>query len=206
MTSTLCGLLCRLIGTRFVASTADTVISQVGVHGSCSNVRIKINVRDNKQIIEIQVLADSNRNVVKTASRRCPSHTTEIAHTACLARWAFDHIVSCAFIQTPYPGIVSVTYARASVLCKAAGAFAKTSIISYKCDTHEGISNAITILFGETNIVVKNTKGESDTISLNGVTCRQDTHDVYYHAPCLDQMISDLCRTTFILFSQQRKG
>ena len=168
--SIMCGLLCRMIGARFVASTRTEMICQMGAHAKVTCISVKFKFKERATIMTMNA-----RRLEKKTTGTNFEHkyvwsnqwytVDDIACTAALAAWALEKVLQCTYIQIPYPGLASFRAATAESLGKGAFAYAGMQEPTYNNSRKSCYSHQCNINFTASNIVVR-TRHLQNTIKL----------------------------------------
>lgn len=209
----LCGLLCRFLGTRFVASTRHGMVCHVGAHGSVSSVNLRLDFMNSTIKFVVTIKPESGSDLVTTFSCAfrdihdsvCdPRVDAAVVFTAAVARWAYPRLMRTTFIQIPRSGLRGCVSATAVTIGAAAMGFCGMAGALYHHNTHTATANGMKVVFWPRHITV-NVGGAQDvvyvpdSVTTRSTRCNGRVCYVYIESETntpnnLDELIVQTCR------------
>ena len=157
------GMLCRFLGTRFVACTRNEFVSHVGAHACASSVSVRLSLGHEtvKMVVSIKPARGSHyvTDFVERLSDifcdvSCPQIDKNIVFTAAVARWACPRLMRITFIQVPGSGLRGCSTATSLSVAAAAMTFCGIAGAVYRRATHTASAEHVRMVFWPRHITV----------------------------------------------------
>ncbi len=209
----LCGLLCRFMGTRFVASTKHGMICQVGAHGNASSINLRLDFMKNNIRFVVTINPEDGSPLVTQFS--CPFRDIHasvcddrvdqsVVFSAAVARWVCPRLMRTTFIQIPRSGLRGCVSATAITIGAAAMSFCGKSGALYHHNTHTATVKGIRVVFWPRHISVNTEMTQEvvyipDSVATQKTICNGKPCYVYVERETntpnnLDEVIVQTCR------------
>ena len=221
MAELLCGLLCRFMGSRFVAAGEHAVIcSTAGTHANDA-IQYTITLHQGHVTLDIKQMALSGTAAAATSSRakyKVPisgsgdgSFHRAVVLTALVARWVSPKICGLSLMQTPYAGVKGCSKALAITIAAAVMTFVSEPILTYNKRSKTAIGSKTSVQFWERYIVIHSaaTNNKATIPCSEGITSLPTKNGFMYidnsyrQTNALDAFIVRSCQAAMLLKSSR---
>jgi len=209
--SVVCGLLCRFMGTRFVASTTDHMICAVGVHASPCSVRARVRFGTTSISMIITITQASGSHSTKASHF---DHATTHSHvnvvgidnaivfTAAVARWACPQLMRTTFLQVPRAGLKGCNSITSLTIAAAAMTYSGQGGAEYNVQSHRASCGRVSLAFWPRHITASH-GAVTKVVHIPVSVCSRVFHDgsFYVYSECavfapddVDEILVQTCR------------
>lgn len=161
--SVVVGMLCRFLGTRFVACTENEFVSHVGAHACASSVSVRVSLGDATVKMVVAIKPERGRPYVTEfveqlsvifCGTSCTKLDKSVVFTAAVARWACPRLMQITFIQVPHSGLRGCSTATSLSVAAAAMTFCGVGGAVYSRATHTASTKQVRMVFWPRHITV----------------------------------------------------